>query len=466
MTWVYRFLLVALSAGLGIIVFPPVGWEVFAIVAWLPLLFALNGLKPPHAFYLGLFHGAVFFGVTMSWLRDIFVDSGHLVVPLVLIMSLFSALFARGYAMAQRRYSPGWVMALFTACWWISLEFYRAEIYYLKFPWMTPGVGLGPTCISPLLGVSGASFIIIFATTLICQKKRHCMIGAVMMACLLGMVMFQKNRTAPEGDSVNILAVQNEDFILERYLELTEEADLKVKPDIIIWPEYALSYDVRKQPQDMAKLQLLVQKQGVTLVVGTQTEFGKNPGEWYNTALTLDQSGVLGEHYKNNTVHFFDDGVAGKEAKSVQTAHGKLGTPICFDCDYQDVIRRMVSDGAELITVPSMDGIHWGDKEHYQHAELFRHRAAENGRWLAVAATSGVTQVIDPYGNCVKSIPIIEEGILAAEVGVIQKLTFYTKLGWLFPWITSITGVLWMMVIFFQGLLEKRKSKRSRKLDS
>ena len=122
----------------------------------------------------------------------------------------------------------------------------------------------------------------------------------------------------------------------------------------------------------------------------------------------------------------------------------------------------MTQDGAEFFAIPSMDGAHWGDKEHYQHAELFRHRAAENGRWITVAATSGVTQVIDPYGNRVKSIPILKDGVLTAEMGTSQELTFYTRVGWLFPWIIMSIGGLWMIVIFVQGLKEKKQSKDTR----
>ena len=75
----------------------------------------------------------------------------------------------------------------------------------------------------------------------------------------------------------------------------------------------------------------------------------------------------------------------------------------------------MVADGAEFLVAPTMDAIHWGEKQHLQHAELFRHRAAENRRWMMVAATSGLTQVIDPNGLRVDSLPLMEEGGLGGE---------------------------------------------------
>lgn len=453
-----RLLLVVLSAGLSIAVFPPIGWSAFALIAWFPLLFALREVKPSHALYLGLLHGVVFFAVTMSWVLNIFEESKGIIVPLVLIMALFTALFARGYAVAQGRYGSGWVTAAFAACWWTATEFYRSEIFYLKFPWLTPGVGLGPTFISPILGVSGASFVIIFTAALLCQKKKHCITGAIMIAVLLAAMVVQKTRSMPVDEPIHIAAVQNEDFNMDYYLELSR--GVEGNPDIIIWPEYALSYDVQKHPKDMQKLYDLAAEKDSVIVVGTHKEIDESSR--HNTALTLNKGGALGEHHKNHTVHFFDDGVAGTEAKAVDTGKWKIGTPICFDCDYQDVIRRMTASGAEFFTIPSMDGIHWGDKEHYQHAELFRHRAAENGRWIAVAATSGVTQVLDPYGNRVHALPIIEDGVLTAELGARSELTFYTRGGWLFPWAILIGSVIWVLVICVQGFKEKAQSKDKR----
>ncbi len=95
-----RIVFVLASASLGVLVFPPIGLAWLAIIAWIPLLLALGRAKPSHAFYLGLLHGVMFYGVTMSWLVNVFSSARYAVVPLVLIMALFTALFARGYAVA------------------------------------------------------------------------------------------------------------------------------------------------------------------------------------------------------------------------------------------------------------------------------------------------------------------------------------------------------------------------------
>lgn len=131
-----RLLLVVLSAGLGIAVFAPIGWAGLAVVAWIPLLIAFRGVKTSHALYLGIFHGALFYGITMSWLLNVFAGSKTTVVPLVLILALFTGFFARGYALAHAHYQGTkkvWLTALFAATWWVAVEFFDARFSLLNF---------------------------------------------------------------------------------------------------------------------------------------------------------------------------------------------------------------------------------------------------------------------------------------------------------------------------------------------
>jgi len=456
-----RLQLVVLSAGLGICVFPPVGWYGLAVVAWIPLLFALRGMKASHALYLGILHGALFYGVTLSWLVNVFKGSETAVVPLVLILALFTGLFARGYSLAWRHYrraNRAWLIPLFAACWWLGLEFFRCEIFTLKFPWMSPGVGLGPMWISSWLGVYGMSFVLILGSALLLHKGRSRITGACLLAMMLVSALVPKS--APQiHDPIKVMAVQSELTDLDYYQMLTEAETSEV--DLIVWPEYGIPMDVRAYKNEWAKLLDLAKKRDAVMVVGTQTKEDKD--RWHNTALSLDGEGEIGVHYKNHTVHFFDDGVAGTKTKAVSGKLGKWGTPICFDCDYSDVVRGMTEDGAEFFAIPSMDAEHWSAREHYQHAELFRHRAAENGRWLVVASTSGVTQIIAPNGKRVTSIPLMEDGVLLGEIGRDDHLTFYTRIGWLFPWIVMAIGAVWVVVLFFQFMFEhQRRKKRGR----
>ncbi|MBT8036861.1 MAG: hypothetical protein KJO21_04890 [Verrucomicrobiae bacterium] len=69
----------------------------------------------------------------------------------------------------------------------------------------------------------------------------------------------------------------------------------------------------------------LATDQDAVLVLGTQTR--RDDESWYNTALTLDGQGAVGEHYKNHTVHFFDDGTSGEDVASSPSTREQAG---CF----------------------------------------------------------------------------------------------------------------------------------------
>ena len=81
--------------------------------------------------------------------------------------------------------------------------------------------------------------------------------------------------------------------------------------------------------------------------------------------------------------------------------------------------------GASFFLVPSMDAGSWTDRQHEQHARLFRHRAAESGRWFAVAATSGVSQIVDPQGRVRGRLPTMEDGVLLGSVVPRTEQTLY-----------------------------------------
>jgi len=247
--------------------------------------------------------------------------------------------------------------------------------------------------------------------------------------------------------------VQSEEGFLDSYAELTR-SEQQNHPDLVLWPEYSLPYDVRQRPWDMDRLKTLCGELDAVLVLGTQTVIGPGTKEWRNTALTMAADGVLGEYYKARPVHFFNDGIAGTTFAPVQTRCGAIGTPVCFDCDNATVVRDMTMRGAEWFAVPIFDAQDWGATQHLQHGALFRLRAAENGRWFACAASSGVSQVIDPHGQVHASLPLMAPGAFTSRVGRRTDFTIYSRVGWLLPWCALLCAVGYS---FFAAAVALRK---------
>ena len=444
--------LAVLSGAIYAMAYPPLGWGWLVIPGLVGLLFALRGQNGTRARAIGFLHGITAYGLSLSWLLHVF---GNMAVMLWCVLAAFTALFAEMQARAGRRGMTGWKLAIFTTLNWCGWEFIRAELFPLKFPWLTAGLAIGPNALLPWVGVYGISTLIVLSATLLFMRKwKSSAVGLTTL--ILVVVLFPKCPEPAPNDPlmVKVAGVQMESVSLTEYLKATHEMTPGVQH--VVWPEYAVPYDLRANKRDVALVQDLCRKRGITLTLGTQSR--SNDGDaWRNIALTLDPTGVRGEHTKVHPVHFFDDGIPGTTALPVLTAHGKIGTPICFDCDYQGVVRQMTAAGAEYIVAPTMDAEKWTARQHDQHAELFRIRACENGRWIFVVATSGVSQLIDPNGHVHARLAALQQGILSGTLRRETRLTFYTRFGWLAPW-----GVLAIAIVCWIFLLLPRKRDNAR----
>lgn len=438
----FRYLLAILSGLLGAAAEPDFGWWPLVLVSPVLLLLALRGAGGRQGRMLGWVQGLVAFGTGLWWLTRVF---GPFAVVLWLVLAMFVAVAGGliGWASARDGRWPG--LAWFAAAVWATLEFIRAEWFWLDFPWQTHGVGLGPTWLSPWVGVYGAGFLVLLAAALLVFGGwRQRVAGGGLAAALLALGTFRPAPVPMAEDGIPALAVQSESCDFHSYLELTR-ANPEFTDGIILWPEYAVTYDLESDPKRLAEAMELIRTRRATLIVGTQRDLPG--GGHHNHALTLEATGRVGSHFKNHPVHLMNDGIPGTATVPAATRFGRIGTPICYDCDYEDVVRRFTLAGAEAFAVPSMDAVRWSATQHRQHGELFRHRALENGRWMLVCATSGLTQLIDPHGNRVAELPLMRDGTLVTRLPRCRELTFFTRCGWLTPWLVgagalAATGLL------------------------
>ncbi len=432
-----------LSGAVYAMAYPPLGWGWLVFPGLVGLLLALRGQHGTRARTLGFLHGMTAFGLGVSWLFHIF---GPMVVVLWCVLAAFTALFAEMQSRASTRGVAGWQLAVFTALNWCGWEFIRAELFPLKFPWMTAGLAMGPNTLLPWVGVYGVSVLVILSVVLLTMRLwKSAIIPLVVLGSGLGLLPHSPVPQADDSLAVSVAGLQLEGVSLDAYLTGTRQLPPAIRH--VVWPEYALPFDLRANKRDLEIVRTLCQDRGITLTLGTQVRPGGGDA-WRNIALTLDPTGVLGEHTKVHTVHFFDDGTPGTTALPVQTAHGKVGTPICFDCDYEGVVRRMTTAGAEMFVVPTMDAESWSARQHDQHAELFRIRACENGRWMFVVATSGVSQLIDPHGQVHVRLVALAQGTISGIMKRETKLTFYTRFGWLTPWVVlGIAAICWLFLL-------------------
>ena len=436
-----RVLATVVGAVLFVGSFPPCGWRLLILPALMLLFVSIEGLRLRAAFWIAFIHGMIAYGLAVSWFWNIFQATA---LGLYAILALFTGAFAVAQSLASRRGGSPWLLGVFTAINWSGWEFIRAELFTLCFPWMTPGVALGPNALLPWIGVYGVSFFVVLATAFVIRAgtRRAGLALCVIIAALClwppgGVKLDQPN-------AIRVAALQYEAVSIDVYLHETAKLDPTIP--LVLWPEESVPYDVRANKADMKAVQDLARQPQRVIILGTQTR--PTPDHWFNTALTLGPDGVLGEHYKIHPVHLFDDGTPGTTALPVKTPLGTIGTPICFDCDYEGVVRKMTAAGAEFFAVPSMDAESWGAKQHWQHAELFRLRACENGRWMLVCPSSGMSQIIDPHGHGHAMLEPMKQGVLTGALNRETRLTFYTRFGWLMSWCLLAAAVVsWIALL-------------------
>ncbi len=378
------------------------------------------------SFYFGMLQGFLYYGSTLIWFTRIF---GLAAISLFAILAFFVALFCLIACALKWRMRHPLIDAMLMATLWTGIEYYRSEWFPLHFSWATPGVTVGPDWFTPYVGAYGVSFLIVFAGVLFSRIRDIPLWNqtfAVLVCILLYFPLPKKYPVNP----VRVIAVQKEDAPLEDYITATRKWRF-YHPEFVVWPEYAIPEDIRRVRTDEKKIMQMVRDMKTVLVFGTRTDTGNRLGDWRNTALVVNPHGELGRYYKNRPVPLFQEGIPGTHAEPISTPMGTIGTPICFDNDFEEIDRKMVAKGAQLLLAPSMDEASWSRTEHLQHALQFRLRAAENRRWMLVASSSGLTEIIDPDGRMHGFLPMMQPGVLAGEVEMISARTFYNKIGWI-----------------------------------
>ncbi len=93
---------------------------------------------------------------------------------------------------------------------------------------------------------------------------------------------------------------------------------------------------------------------------------------------------------------------------------------------YPSLVRDAVARGSELLTTITNDGWYGHSSAPFQHFEMASMRAIEQGRYIARAANTGISGIVDPYGRVVARSAIFEQAGLVQEVRFLSGRTIYS----------------------------------------
>jgi apolipoprotein N-acyltransferase len=332
---------------------------------------------------------------------------------------------------------------------WTGLEYFRSELYYLRFSWVSPGYAFAPSQ-APFhsLGIYGTGFLLMCAATgaaFLWMKSK--VQGAA--ALILGLAGFwvwgasvKDQPASPSAGGIHIAGVQME-LPSEPEVLLRLEEVIRKHPEagLLVLSEYTFN-DVLPE-----KIKAWCRKQQRYLIVGAKDPAPHN--DFYNTAFVIGPNGeIVFRQAKAVPIQFFKDGLPAPEQKVWDSPWGKIGICVCYDLSYTRVTDRLVKLGAEALIVPTMDVMDWGARQHELHARIAPVRAAEYGLPIFRLASSGISQSVDRNGRVLATAACPGEGASLAgtlELGAAGTLPLDR---WLAPFSTGLTAVVmvWLLL--------------------
>jgi apolipoprotein N-acyltransferase len=450
-----------------------------ALSGWRGRANELRGVTARRGFTLGLLTGVVHYAGTVYWTSDTVATFGGLswfvAVPvaflLVLYMSLYLALASAASAVMVRRLGPlGLVLAPAA---WVAAEYARAHVFG-GFPWIPLGnavVSLLPIAqLASVTGVYGLSWTLALLNALIAlaaaTDRRHRLMSVTAALALLvtvsawGALRLSDSRLAREGAPIRVALVQGNvpqdekwdpsraASIFDRYLRLTRVA-AQEGGQFIIWPESATPFFFDEDNTSASRVRQLVSEIRVPLLFGTDEVEPGSPPKYYNSAFILDESGATAAVYRKMFLVPFGEYVPfgtllsfvgplveavsafspGQQVTMLPVDGHMVSTAICYEVVYPHLIRDGVLRGAELLTTITNDAWYGATSAPWQHFDLARMRAIEQGRYLARAANTGISGIVDPYGRVTLRTNLFETTAPIGEVRFIRELTVYARIG-------------------------------------
>jgi apolipoprotein N-acyltransferase len=465
-------------------------------VALVPLLIAIARpqVSERRPILLGLTTGIIGFGGTLYWLTDVMTTFGDLARPvaiavallLIVYLSLYPALFAHIVARGVRTFGPRALWAAPPV--WAAAEWARGHVI-TGFPWLPLGnsqIDVAPIAqAASLVGVYGLSAIVVLGSValawlVVAPPGRARLVPVAVVAVLLGgLAVSGSHRVAAgallrEGTPIRVGLVQGNvaqgqkwdpafaDMIYRRYLTMSREAVAR-GASLVMWPESATPFFLEEHPATEA-MRLLARETGARLFVGSdQVERGAKP-RYYNSAFLIQPTGSVGGVYRKMHLVPFGEYVplesilsfAGPLVEQVggfapgQTLtvfhlrEGRLTTGICYEAVFPELSREAVQRGSQLLTSITNDAWFGRSSAPWQHLAMARMRSVETGRFMARAANTGISAIVDPYGRVVQQTALFEQTVAIGEVRFLDGATPYVRIGDVVPWAGLVVALgLW-----------------------
>ncbi len=449
------------------------------LIIFYPLIFIHNSNKHNNiksTIKYGWFFGSVVFSSCLYWIA--YPVANYSNVPLVvatacpvllgMYLGLYPAIFSGILFYIKEK---NWIIrGIIGGITWSFLEYIR-EYFLTGFPWLniTQAICSYSKFIQPIQIVGEIIFSGIIVTIAIWiyeiknKKLIPTFIGiiSVLLIYMWGIYLYNLNIASKKYISSIIVQGNIDQYVkwdskfkkytLDKYIKLTDVALSKSKANktpLVIWPETAMPFYLENKDIFTLKLLNYTKNKNIMLITGSPAyEIHGTNIKWFNRAYLI-YHGELKAHY--DKVHLVPFGeyipfstILGFLNKIVEGpgnfSQGKglyplikgnlaMGTLICYEIIFPDLVAEVVNNNAQLLVNISNDAWFGDTSGPYQHLNQAIVKAIETKRFVLRATNTGISAIISPKGDVLKRLPLDKEGFLIYDnVALMDKKTFFVK---------------------------------------
>jgi apolipoprotein N-acyltransferase len=486
--------------GLMALSFPPFPLGPGALAFLAPWFYVLKMADKKTALlssYLGAF---LFNAVSIYWLYHV----GDVAPPALIFSGLFLAvtylsLFALLYAwvfvkIKDIRFGKFPLVFLFPF-FWAGIEVLQAK-GDMSFPWLSLGLVFGNSLelmqAFALFGVFGCSAIIIVSNMCLAEaiSKRRKKLGLVPLALGVGFYIsgYCIETCGEESEESLTVAIvqpsvsQTKKWSREYYNSVIEQTwNLlgTLEPDsvdIILFAETAIPDDISNRLTEYAFLERYATKNKSAIVIGAlnrvRNKETQNKASIYNSAFLFGFGYPAPEYRKMHLVPFsekmpFDNtfpvinyvdlgggNFSPGDSLSIWQP-GNFSPLICYEAIYGSILRKAKRKGAKFIANITNDGWFYKSIAPYQHFNLVRAHAVENGIGVVRAANTGISAFIAANGRIIEKTELFEQRIIINKIPLETRSTLYYAIGdYVEQFLFVFSLAIVVAVIFFRKHLK------------
>jgi apolipoprotein N-acyltransferase len=505
----------AVASGLALaLAFPNFDLDLAAWVAFVPLLYAIDGESHRNVFLYSWLQGFACYVASLYWItitlhhfadvRIVFAVMPMLLLAAVIALFSGAAVWAAGFVTARL----GLSMIVTLPIAWTGIEWLRTY-FPIGFPWNLLGYAayrnLTLIQFAEFTGIYGISALIALFNIVVyvvffrreSPRTQGIGLGAlsalIVVAWVFGTMRIDGLEHERPKDSLKIAMVQGNipqsikwdpNFLgssFSVYVQQTEEA-ARLGADLIVWPEAAAAFFFQPTelypsafaedaPYRQRLLQLAVDSR-VPILFGAPA-LGEVDGRlgFYNRAYLVSNVGAVtawydkiqlvpfGEYvplrsllgyFVNRVVEGFGDMFAGDRQTIFDLKGARLGVLICYESIFPNLSRMAVNRGADILVNITNDAWYGDSSAPYQLLAMTAMRAVETKVPVVRVANTGISAVIEPSGRIAARTPLFKRGTEIERVYWQPRRTIYTAVGDLFAEICFALAVIGLIWSYFR----------------